>query len=49
MRTTGISPKLLFGVGGGAIFGSLCCSVEILLAAALGAFGGAIYAAIKSD
>ena len=49
MRTTGVSPNLLFGVGGGVIFGSLCCSVEIILAAALGAFGGAIYAAIKSD
>ena len=49
MRTTGISPNLLFGVGGGAIFGSLCCCVEILLAVALGAFGGAIYAAIKSE
>ena len=49
LQTTGIPPRLLFGVGGGAIFGSLCCSVEILLAVALGAFGGAIYAAIKSD
>lgn len=49
LDATGIPPRLLFGVGGGAIFGSLCCSVEIILAAALGAFGGAIYAAIKAD
>ena len=48
-QATGIEPSVLFGVGGGAIFGSLCCGVEILLAVALGAFGGAIYAAIKSD
>lgn len=49
LDVTGIPPRLLFGVGGGALFGSLCCSVEILLAVALGAFGGAIFAAIKSD
>jgi hypothetical protein len=48
-QATGIDPSLLFGVGGGAIFGSLCCGVEIILAVALGAFGGAIYAAIKAD
>jgi hypothetical protein len=46
---TGIPPRLLFGVGGGAIFGSMCCGFEVILAVALGAFGGAIYAAIKSD
>jgi len=49
LETTGIPPSWIFGVGGGVLFGGVCCSAEVLLAVALGAFGGAIYAAIKSD
>lgn len=41
--------ELSSGVGGAALCGSLCCAVGLLLAAALGAVGGAIFAAVKSD
>jgi hypothetical protein len=37
------------GVGGAALCGSACCLIGLLIAAALGAAGGAIYAAMQSD
>jgi len=47
LRDSGISPNFFFGVGGVSIFGTICCSVGVLVAVALGALGGAIYAASK--
>jgi hypothetical protein len=41
---------LLFGagsIGGAVLCGSACCLVGIVIAAALGAIGGAIYAAVR--
>jgi len=49
MRDAGIPPDLLVGVGGASICGSVCCVTGMVLAAALGAVGGAIYAAAKAD
>lgn len=44
---SGISPNFALGVGGVSIFSSICCSIGVLVAVALGALGGAIYAASK--
>lgn len=52
LRNAGISPDMVAGVGGigGAIVcGSMCCLVGVFVAAALGAIGGAIYAAVKPE
>jgi len=49
IRDLGISPELLAGVGGTAVCSSICCFGGILLAAALGAIGAAIYAAAKPE
>jgi hypothetical protein len=49
VRESGISPGFLFGVGGTSIFGSICCLSGILVAVALAAIGGAIYAAAKPE
>ena len=43
---TGLTPQALAGFGA-LVGGGICCSVGVLLAVALGAAGGAIYAAIK--
>ncbi len=37
------------GTGGALLCGSVCCVVGLLIAAALGAIGGMIYAAIQPD
>jgi hypothetical protein len=49
MRDVGVSPEMLAGLGGAAIMGSLCCVAGMVIAAVLGAIGGAIYAAAKSQ
>jgi hypothetical protein len=49
LREAGIPRSLLVGVGGASICGSVCCLGGVLLAVALGAIGGAIYAAAKAD
>jgi hypothetical protein len=40
---------MFVGPGAGAAVGSMCCLVGLVLAAVLGAIGGAIFAAIKPD
>jgi len=47
LHDSGISPGIAFGVGGVSIFSTVCCSIGVLVAVALGALGGAIYAASK--
>jgi len=49
IRDSGISPSFLAGAGGATIRGSICCGVGMLIAASLGAIGGAILAAAKPD
>lgn len=48
----GIPPDLLVGassIGGAAICGSICCGIGVVVAAALGAIGGLIFAAAKPE
>lgn len=45
---TGMSPEMLAGAGA-LVGGGLCCSVGVLIAVALGAIGGAVYAALKPE
>jgi len=48
----GIDPEMFTifsGVGGVAIGGGLCCLTGLAIGAGMGAIGGAIFAAIKSD
>ena len=48
----GIDPEMLAifsGAGGVAIGGGLCCMTSLAVGAGLGAIGGAIFAAVKSD
>ena len=47
LQDAGIPSDMLFGTVGASIIGSLCCLTGIVVAAILGAIGGAIYAAIK--
>lgn len=49
LRDAGIDPATFTGTGAGAAFGGICCGVGLLIAIVLGAIGGAIFAAIKSD
>ena len=56
LREYGIEPEFFHemtqyasGIGGTTICGSICCLGGILVAAILGAMGGLIYAAMKSD
>jgi hypothetical protein len=49
LRQAGIDPTALVGPGAGAGIGSLCCITGLIFAAILGAIGGAIFAAVKSD
>ncbi len=49
VRDLGIPAEFLAGAGGAAICGSMCCLVGVFVAAALGAIGGAIYAAVKPE
>ena len=49
----GIDPGMLVGAGAGvvgtAFFGIICCGVSLAIGAALGALGGLIFAAVKSE
>jgi hypothetical protein len=45
----GVGPEFFAGVGSVAICGTICCFGGILLAAALGAIGAAIYASAKPE
>ena len=48
-REAGVDPSLFTSAGSVLAVSSLCCIVGLILAAILGAIGGAIYAAAKSD
>lgn len=48
MQVPGIETGLT-GIGGALIFGTVCCTIGLFIAAALGAIGGALYAAFKAD
>jgi len=47
-RELGVGPDFLVGFGGVSVCGSICCLGGIIVAAALGALGAAIYASAKS-
>lgn len=49
LEEMGWDPAMFAGPTAGAVFGSVCCVFFLLFAAILGAIGGAIFAAIKSD
>ena len=49
LEEMGMDPSLLVGPGAGAMYGSVCCLVGLVLAAILGAVGGAIFAGLKAD
>ena len=56
LREYGIEPEFVHemtqyasGIGGTTVCGSICCLGGILVAAILGAIGGLIYAAMKSE
>jgi hypothetical protein len=49
LEQAGIDPSMLVGPGAGVMIGSVCCLGGLIFAAILGAIGGAIFAAVKSD
>ncbi len=49
LEDAGVDPALFFGGGMAAVVGFICCSVGVLVAVALGAVGGAIYAAARQS
>jgi hypothetical protein len=49
LEQAGVDPTMFVGPGFGALIGSACCLTGLILAAILGAVGGAIFAAIKAD
>ncbi len=49
LQDAGVDPSVFTGPAFGALMGSACCLVGLILAAILGAVGGAIYAGIKPD
>jgi hypothetical protein len=49
LEAAGMDPSMLVGPGAGALYGSICCASGLILAAILGALGGAIFAAVKPD
>lgn len=49
LQEAGVDPSIFTGPGFGAAVGSACCLVGLILAAILGAVGGAVYAGIKPD
>ncbi len=49
LEQAGVDPTMFVGPGFGALIGSGCCLVGLILAAILGAVGGAVFAAIKAD
>jgi hypothetical protein len=49
LEQAGIDPSMFVGPGAGVMIGSVCCLGGLIFAAILGAVGGAVFAAIKSD
>lgn len=47
LRQSGIPPQMVFGVGGMAVFGLICCVVGLVIAVLLSTIGAMIYAALK--
>jgi len=49
LRDAGIDPDIFVGPAAGAIYGSVCCGLGLVLAAGLGALGGVIYASARPE
>ena len=49
LRQAGVDPSTFVGPGAGAAIGSVCCVAGLIIAAILGAVGGAIFASVKSN
>lgn len=49
LEQAGVDPSTFVGPGAGAAIGGVCCLGGLIFAAILGAIGGAIFAAVKSD
>jgi len=53
MVEVGLDPGMLSGAGAGAVEtitnSSICCGIGLVIAAALGALGGLVFAAVKSE
>jgi hypothetical protein len=49
MREVGMDPTMFTGPTFGLLVGGGCCLAGVILAAILGAIGGAIFAAVKAD
>ena len=53
MMEAGIDPRMLSGAGTGAVetigTSAVCCGIGLVIAAALGALGGLVFAAVKSE
>ncbi len=52
LEEAGIDPQIFeqfTGPGGAVISGSVCCLISLLIAAGLGAIGGAIYASMRQE
>jgi hypothetical protein len=49
LQELGMDPSDFVGPGPGALSGSVCCAIGLVLAAVLGAIGGAIFAGLKAD
>ena len=48
-QDAGVDPAMFFGTGGALGMGALCCGIDIVIALALGALGGVIYAAVRPE
>lgn len=49
LQQAGIDPSMFTGPGAGALCGSMCCGSGLIIAAILGAIGGAVLAAIRPE
>jgi hypothetical protein len=49
LEELGMDPSVLVGPEAGVLTGSVCCLIGLILAAILGAVGGAIFAGLKAD
>jgi len=49
LQDAGIDPSIFAGIGGVLGIGAACCLVGLVVAAVLGAIGGAVMAAAKAD
>ena len=49
MREAGMNPEMFASAGFVLLIGSLCCVIGMVIAAVLGAIGGAIFASVQSE